>query len=366
MDIKFTTGDLISLNGTHFIVEGRIEYSSKEGGLWSEYYLIRMSDKVGFWFSVDDKCLLWEPLGSDLNLTGYEKVEGGEEKVVAAFGDVDCDAGDRADYEDYFNSADNTYISVEKWSDGTEKSKGIAIDPDKIKIVKKSEKEKEEESGEKKKGCSWKFILMAIVAFFALKFCGSSSSSTPPSIDSVLSDNSSYFTETSLTGANKEFAQVYGSANSLESVVKDIITQIEGNTSQIYENPVDSASVLIVTPNEFCVVYKDTVTNNTLVHVCDNEWMMENSEMPLYHASACTDEFAKSLHIYNNYGADSLDKSHSSGSHHHHHRSYGSFFSGYFFGSAMNNRYNDYSSSVRQSSVSSRSSSGGGHGGWGK
>ncbi len=369
MDIKFNLCDLINLNGTHFIVAGRIEYMAQDKGLWSEYFLVRLSDKVGFWLSVDDKVLLWEPL-NDSDLTGYEKIEEGDEKVAAVFGDVDCEPGDCAEYEDYFNSADNTYVSIEKWSDGTEKSKGVLIDPSQIILVKKGDVEEIEASEkpeEKTKSKSvWKYLILIFAVFLGFKFCGSSSSSsTPPTIETALSENSNYSAETYLTGANKEFAQVYSSnINSVEYVAKDIITHIEGNTSQIYENPVDSASVLIITPNEFCVVYVDSVTNNTLVHVCDKEWMKENSEIPLYHATACTDEFAKSLHIYNTYGADSLEKSSNSNSHRH--RAFSRFFTGFFFGSAMSNRYNDYSNSVRQSSVSSRSSSGGGHGGWGK
>ena len=118
MDIKFNVGDLITVNGTHFMVAGRIDYSAKDKGQWSEFFLVRLSDKVGFWMSVDDKVLLWEPLKNS-DLTGYEKVEEGDETVDAVAGYVDCESGDSAEYEDYFNSADNTYVSIEKWSDGT-------------------------------------------------------------------------------------------------------------------------------------------------------------------------------------------------------------------------------------------------------
>lgn len=369
MDIKFNVGDLITVNGTHFMVAGRIDYSAKDKGQWSEFFLVRLSDKVGFWMSVDDKVLLWEPLKNS-DLTGYEKVEEGDETVDAVAGYVDCESGDSAEYEDYFNSADNTYVSIEKWSDGTEKSKGVLVDPSQIVLVKKGDAEEVEASEDtEKKGKSksvWKYLLLIFAVFLGFKFCGSSSSSSSaPSIESGLSENSNYSDETYLTGADKEFAQVYSSnMGSVESVAKDIITHIEGNTSMIYENPVDSASVMIITPDEFCMVYVDTITNKTLVHVCKKNWIHKNSEIPLYHASASTDMFAKSWHIFKTYGPDSLKKS--SDSHYHHHRSFGSFFTGYFFGTAMNNRYSDYSNSVRQSSVSSRSSSGGGHGGWGK
>lgn len=359
MDMRLNGGDIISIDGVHYVIKGRLEFKSKSGGAWIECSMSRLSDGVNFWLSVDDKCLLWEVLSSKPDVTGYEKIESGTEIVTGAYGDVDCEDGDKAEYEDYCNKADGFYVSIEKWDDETEYSSGSKVDPSKIELVRKGEGETEKK---KSKSKSWIFYLLLFVGFLAFKFCGSSST-TPPTVESGLTDNENYTLETSLTGADKDYAQVFSSLSSVDYVVKEIITHIEGNTTQVIENPVDSASVMIITPEEYCIVYTDSITQKTLIHLCDKEWMDANSSMPLYHATACTDDFAKSLHIYNAHGGDSLEKSNSS--RHHHYRSHA--FSAIFFSSMRNSgRYNDYSNSVRQSSVSSRRSSGGGHGGGGK
>lgn len=363
MKMRFNEGDILSINDIHYVVKGCLEFSSKKGGSWPEYYMTRLSDGVEFWLSVDDKCLLWEVLSSTPNLSGYEVIESGVEIVKKAIGDVDCEVGDTAEYKDYSKRDERSYISVEKWDDETEYSSGSMVSPSKIKIVKKGDPKKKEE---KQKSGVWKYILMILALFLGFKFCGSSSS-TPPTIESVLSENGRYIVETYLTGADKEYAQIYRrstSGASIDGVTKEIIAHIEGNTTQVIENPVDSSSVIIVTPDEFCVVYRDSITNKTLVHLCDKDWMTDNSSVPLYHANSSTEEFAKSLHVYNTYGADSLDNSNSNN---HHHRRHSHIFTALFFRNmSTNGRYNDYSRSVRQESVNSRSSSGGGHGGWGK
>ncbi len=355
MKMRFNEDDIITINDTYYVVKGILEFSSKKGGSWPEYYMMRLPDDVEFWLSVDDECLLWKVLRYTPNLSGYEVIESGVEIVKKAIGDVDCEVGDTAEYKDYCKRDERSYISVEKWDDETEYSSGSKVDPSKIQIVKK---------GKKNLGLL-KYLLVIIVAVLGFEYC-SSSSSTPPTIESGLSENSKYTVKTYLTGVDKEYAQVFSSTRgaSIDVVTKDIIAHIEGNTTQVIENPVDSSSVIIVTPDEFCVVYRDSITNKTLVHLCDKDWMTDNSSVPLYHANSSTEEFAKSLHVYNTYGADSLD---SSNSNNHHHRRYGHIFTALFFSNMRNSgRYNDFSKSVRQSSVNSRSSSGGGHGGWGK
>lgn len=364
MSVRFNVGDTVSVNGTNYYVNGMLVFSSKDGSVWPEYLLRNVLNGDERWLCTDENCMLWEVLRSKPDMTGYESVESGDETVTEAYGDVDSDPGDSAYYDDYYNRYSNSYISVERWDDETEYSKGVPVDPSQIQLIKAGDGVVPEKKKSKSK--IWLIGLAVIASIFGFKYCGSSQQSSP-AIEPGLSNNANYELKTYLTGSGKEHAQVYGSTagNSVDSVTKEIIKYIEGNTTMVYENPIDSASVAIVTQKEYCVVYPDSISNQTLVHVCNKNWASENSQTPLYHATECTNEFLRSLHIYDVHGEDSLRKSSSSGSHYHHRHSSG-FLSGFLLGRTMSNRYNDYSNSIRQTSVSSRRSSGGGYGGGGK
>lgn len=171
-------------------------------------------------------------------------------------------------------------------------------------------------------------------------------------ITSYLKKNTTIFTyETSITGNNKQKADVYRSAYDLDTTVKSILSGIQGKTEDVQQNTEDGDnSVAILTKDEYCLVY-ESEDDEVLVQVSSRKYAYTTDKAP-YHAHSYTHHYYRRYYYSRGYQNDS--------------GSFGKYTSPYssYDGDTLTKNnvdiYDTYSSNIRQSSVNRRSSSGGG------
>lgn len=352
--MEYSVGDTLRVDGTVYDIIGKIQYKNlSDNCCWFEYRMIAKEYKKEKWLSCDDKYHEYSISAAAFNLStsGYHLVDSGTEKVIGAWGDVDVVIGDQAVFKEYEDSTEEKILSSETWDDGEELSIGYYLDLDEINFYSADgtiHTAKNEHSSNHTG--TVKSIVYALIVFVLL-FGGKSNLFSGTSITKYLKKSTQYSYTTSITGNQKQKADVYKSFYDLDYTVKDILNAIEGKTVDVQQNTEDGDnSVAILTDKEYCLIYISE-DGEVLIQISTRKYAYGSDNSP-HRSSAHTRRYYKRYYYSKGYASDygTYEK-------------YTSPYSSYddtFLDSNASDTYNTYSSSVRQSSVNSRKSPGGG------
>lgn len=346
--------DSLSIRGETYGVIGIITYCNPaDNCVWQEYRLINHSDRREKWLSIDEHYREYSisEMVRYTSVPGYHLVDKGTQRVAGSKGNVDVDPGECAYFEEYEDQTEEYIFSVERWSDGTEYSTGYYLEPEEIINLGNIGQHTASPSG--KKGCSAGCIaVMAVMLLpFILTAVGLGVLNFSSGIDKYLSDSVNYSYVTSVTGKEKQKANVYSTSYSVDEAAKDIINKIEGKTEGVQQNTEDGdSSIGIMTKKEYCLVYTSE-EGGTLVQVSNRKYAYYNDSTP-YHSRRHTHRYYRRFYYTMAYTKDSSR-----------YRSGTSPYSSYddtSLDTSISDAYKSYSSSIRQNSINTRSSSGGG------
>ena len=138
-NLNFSLNNQIKVNNEEFLVIGGITFHNRDDDYdWQEFKLRSLKNKKIKWLSVDltyDEYAIYTESISKLNLKGYKKADYGQARVVSFFGDVDVDRNEIVDFEEYEDFSEEKIISIEKWNEETEYSKGYYVDKEDIQLI---------------------------------------------------------------------------------------------------------------------------------------------------------------------------------------------------------------------------------------
>lgn len=360
----YRVGQLLIIEGAKYEIAGKIEFKNlKDNCMWEECRLIQKRDGREYWLSYDNlyKEYSLTRMVRSSNTSGYKLVDSGKGKVTRVEGIVDAEVGDTFEFEEYEDNSEENIISIERWEGEEEVSEGYYLDRDEIKIFEGIESAEKNFNFFNKKFLT----IIGIIIFGILIYCFVTGEKTP-NIAQYLKKQTLYYEYiTSITGENKEKADVYkASFTSVDAVVKDIIDGIEGKTEDVRKNEQDT-STTILTKDEYCFIYEDKIDKNILVQISSRKYAYTSNKSP-YHSSSVAHSYYRNYYFMRGFARDREAYSR-----------YNSAYEGYQ-GTPLkeDNTYNRYSSSarvrrepvvsggssgsVRQSSRRSRSFSGGG------
>ena len=363
---QYYVGDIIKVDWDYYKIIGKITYMNKnDGKCWDEYRLsaVRVANTER-WLSIDNyyKEYSLSLINPNAGTIGFHSVDKGVEQVVAVFGDVDVEVGDTAPFEEFEDSEEERIVSVEHWDDGDEYSSGYYLDPwefgkDDEDVKSYRTKSSEFWGGVTAFAC---FFILFLLALVGQKFGGNKKIEKY-----VKKETSKYEYVTSITGSDKQKANVYKAKNAsaviavgadndtqVELVAQDIIDGIEGNTESVQQNTEDGDyTIAILTEKEYCIVYPSEDQNCLYVQVSNRKYAYK-TENDLYRGSRRASHYYHSFYHSTGYNSDY--------SAYHHSASPYSSYSDSDFSYDRSNRFVDYASSIRQSSINARSASGGG------
>ncbi len=359
---KIEVGTILDIEGLSCQVIGFIVYKNPDDGnkKWTEY---RLKTKSGErWFSADDvyrEYSISAPTRIKANRIGPEwhKVDEGTQVVVRSEGDVDVDPGERASFAEFEDSTEEKTLSLEMWSDGTEVSEGHYVDTKDIRVTgfKKPPKSKSAAGTAVGAVFLWAGLIMVGVLMEVL-----SSLPSNKKISSYLEKSSNYTYMTSITGQEKQKADVYeydGYMNTTEDVAKDIIDGVEGNTQLITEST-DDSSVSIQTKKEYCLIYvpEDGDVNgdgvdDIYVQISDRKYNYTSNSSP-YRASRITSGWYRNSYFSGAYSSDAAKWKKTPSAY--------ETYDGPIIQDLGNGYLDTYSGSVRQASIDARNSDSGG------
>ena len=357
--MTYEVGDSLKVEGTVFWIEGKVRYRSlADQNTWEEYRLRCSVDGTEHWLSVDDHFREYSISRTvySKSKTGYHQVDEGTEEVVACWGDVDVEPGDRAQFVEYEDITEEKIISSEIWDDGEELSEGYYLDADEFGLWKDygsgitaGARERDEETS----GNARVFIMSLLIIGLVIgaQMVTRISAKKVPSIHQICQRDFTYVT--SITGEKNQKAHVFKSNMDLDSTVKHILLLIKGNSEDAQQNTEeDDNSVAIMTQKEYCLVY-ESEDQDVLIQISDREFNYYNDSAP-YHSTRRTHRFYRSHYYSRAYTTDW--RSFSGGP-----SPYESYAGDYIPHNSADS-YNVYSNNIRQSSVHARHSSGGGTG----
>ena len=374
--MDYSVGETLRVDGDLYTVIGKIRYRNrKDQCCWEEY---RLQPKGGYgrekWLSCDDIYKEYSISEGAWNVSraGYHLVDSGEEIVDAVWGSVDVEVGDRAQFMEYEDATEEKIISSEIWDDGEEISVGYYLDPEEIESCGDGLSYDPAGSGgglsyastgfgggrsgmdTKKVSNLVSVISVLIICLIPLVNLASifGFSLKSHSIEKYVKKSTSYGYLTSITGEQKQKAQVYRSFLDLDATARDIIDGIEGDTEDVQQNTEDGDNTIaILTAKEYCLIYVSE-DNEVLVQISSRKYAYTTDATP-YRSRARTYRYFRRFYYSRGYAYDSTR--------------YGKNTSPYSAGGdsmlasdSSSDFYHSYSDSVRQSSIRSRSSSGGG------
>lgn len=351
----YEVGTQLSIKGLAATVIGYIVYKNSKDDFksWTEYRL--KTDEGEQWLSCDEFYNEYS-VSKPANFVGgrigpeWHKVDDGTQIVHRSSGDVDVDPGEQAIFIEYEDADEDRILSVEMWEDGTEYSTGYYIEKTDIVVT-----------GFKKQinSNSQAFLIsMAFIGFiFLLEFIPGVVSlfSSGKSISKYLKDSTSYQYETSITGQEKQTADVYQYYlnQTTDFVAKDIIDGIEGNTESVTQKD-DTADeeIAIVTEKEYCLIYHpEDDANKVFIQISPRKYNYTSDNTP-YRSSHSNATWYRSHYYSSSYSADSTTYKRTKSAY--------TMYSGDTVHNIGNGYFDTYSNSVRQSSINSRKSSSGG------
>ncbi len=353
--MKFQLGDTICADGELYQVIGRITYKNADDNCqWDEYRLRAEKDGSEHWLSVDDvykEYSIWQMIRVP-DRSGYHWSDHGTQVVVSCEGDVDVERGDRAEFTEYEDETEELIISDETWDDGTEHSKGYYLDEHEFWHVRSNPTYCTANS----KAAGNALALVIVGLFFAIPILATLLTSIhfTTTISKYLKKNESYTYVTSITGNEKNSADVYKAPASytIASTATDIINAIEGDTQYVQQDDSETeGAIAILTEKEYCVIYL-SLEDEVLVQVSNRAYAYTTDD-DLYHSRPHSRRYYRNFYYSTGYSSDSSTYS----------GKYTSPYSSYdgdYVEYSSSNTYNTYSNSVRQASIASRQSSGGG------
>lgn len=351
--MKFQIGDIICVECEQYRVVGRITYQNVNDHCdWDEYRLEGMETGKVAWLSVDDEYKEYSISRVDYrpSLSAYHEVDRGVEVVKSHEGNVDVTTGDRANFVEYEDETEELIISEEVWDDEDEWSSGHYIDEDEFWLV------RNDKSYVVKKKAPVYIGAVIFGLFCLLPMLGSLLNNIhfTSTIQKYLNKSTKYSYVTSVTGNEKQKARVYKAQDgaTVDSVSKDIILAIEGNTQYVQQDDSETeGAVAILTKKEYCIVYPGLEQNGVLIQVSNRKYAYTTDD-DLYDASRTARRYYRRFYHTTGYSHDSQTYSR-----------YSSPYSSYSDGDISytgSDTYGSYSNSVRQSSIAARQSSGGG------
>ena len=351
--MKFQIGDVISVSETEYRVIGSIRYQNYNDRCeWDEYRLREMDSNETAWLSVDDTYNEYSISKVTIrpSTQGFHEVDRGTEYVIGCAGNVDVERGDKATFIEYEDASEEFIISEEIWDDEDEWSVGHYVEPEEIKLIRNDPNYRSEPN------TSSALVIVFIAALFLLPtLCGMLESiHFTTTISKHLKKNTEdYSYVTSVTGNDKQKANVYQARRgmSIESVSKEIIRAIEGETEYVQQDSDEKeGAVAILTSKEYCIVYPSE-DSGVLVQVSNRKFAY-TTDHDLYRGTRSATRYYRRFYHSTGYGKDSTT-----------YKRYDSPYSSYSdsdISYSGADSYSTYSSSVRQSSISARQSSGGG------
>ena len=391
MDVKnlsFNIGDLLKVDGKEYLIEGYIRFLNEADNYkWTEYKLMQKQSNEIRWLSVDEKyeeyalysqCTYRNAFKEEnLIAEGYKESDRGTARVVDYSGTVDVDINERVDFREFEDCNEYNIIAIEEWAIETEYSTGYHIQRDKIEKISGSSNKgysKENSGYNNRYNESSKNILasnlrrivtfgvIGIVIIIAIISMMGSKNKTAMSDYITSSSNFTYSTSITSDGEVNEKANVYSTSLSVELAAKSIIDGINGDVSDVQENPED-LSVAILTEDEYCLVYSDE-EGKTLVQISTRLYAYSSTQNP-HRSRINTGNYFRSYYYSRGYTTDSSRYSSNR-------NAYSSYSDG-TVNSNSSDKYKSYSdsakasskssgntSSARQGSTSSRTTSGGG------
>ena len=352
----YKVGTLLNINGLEAKVIGYIQYSNPQDGnkAWTEY---RLKTKKGeCWLSCDEVyneySISW-PANQVRGKIGPEwhKVDKGTQVVRSYSGDVDVDPGETASFIEYEDQSTDHTLSVEIWSDGTEYSKGEYIEKKDILEVgfEKPAKSMEDIVA----NMIMVFTVFAILCAFLSPLI--SRLSTNKSISKYLSKSSLYTHETSITGNEKQKADVYVyyTSATTDSVAKDIIQGINGYTESVTQkDETADEEIAIMTKDEYCLVYHPEEEEDVVyVQVSNRKYNYTSSNAP-YRISTANATWYRNHYYSAGYSSDASSYKRTPSAY--------TMYEGTTIHNIGNGYFDTYANSVKQSSINSRNSSSGG------
>lgn len=350
--MEYQVGDILRIDGELYKVLGKIQYRNTEDNCrWMEYRLKKLEGGDEFWLSVDeayDEFSLSHAV-KHTPLDGYHQVDSGTEEVLAVWGRVDVSVGDKAPFTEYEDETEEKIISEENWDDGKEVSVGFYLDWNEISVEKDPEIQKT--AKKEKKPAIGKIFLILFGLILGIALISTLFGKKNSVSDYLKNHPEAYTYVTSITGNDKEKADVYRSSETMDLTAKDILEGIKGQTDDVQQNTEDGdESIAILTDEEYCLIYTSE-DNEVLVQISSRKYAYTSDQTP-YHARVHTHHYYRSYYYTRGYYNDSQRF-----------RSTSSSYKNYDGGTVDSNfsdPYDNYSSSIRQSSVGSRTSSGGG------
>lgn len=354
----YKVGTILDINGLKGTVIGYIQYANTRDRdkRWYEYRL--KTDMGERWLSCDEEYNEYSISWADNSVRGnigpeWHEVDRGEERVVNYGGDVDVDMGETALFVEYEDVTEEFILSSEVWSDGTEYSRGQYVEPQEIRVV--GYEEVKNASGEKLLKAILLFlflpyIFVAIVGIISI-FAGSSG----PSMMKYMKNNMKYSYLTSITGNDKQKAEVYECTrySKTDDVAKNLINVIEGKTESVTQREdLENQEIAIVTKKEYCLIYHpEDDPEKILIQVSKRRYNYSTDKAPYRSSSTCSSWYRN--HYYSSsYRSDAKSYKKTPSAY--------SSYRGETVHNIGNGYFDTYSRSVRQSSTSSRRSSSGG------
>ena len=392
--MSYKVGTILNIKGIQGTVIGYITYANQKDGdkEWTEYRL--STSKGECWLSCDDVYKEYSVSWPANTVNGrigpeWHKVDEGTQVVKASAGDVDVDYGERATFVEYEDASEDNILSVEMWSDGTEYSKGYYVEKTDIYVT-----------GYKKPKEFSNFmssIIMIIVCFAVVLLINvigqmdNSSNSSNKSISEYVKNSYLYTYETSITGQEKQKADVYEYYYTPEKVdyvardfinrhetsitgqekqkaddyefyytpittdyvAQDIINGIEGYTQSVTQkDDQDDAEIAIVTDKEYCLVYHaEDDADHVYVQVSSRKYNYTSNNAP-YRCSDSDLRWYRSHYYSSSYKSDSVTYKNTPSAY--------KMYDGDTIHNIGNGYFDSYSSSIRQRSINRRNSSSGG------
>ena len=370
--MEFQVGESLIVDGDSYNIVGKIEYrNNSDNCTWTEYKLLSQGVGIERWLSIDNtyKEYSLSKVGFGVSTAGYHEVDRGTEVVVGAWGDVDVEVGDKADFVEYEDPTEEKIISTERWDDGEETSTGYYLDADEIRSASGgmggydepySARSSFMSAGTYGKRPSGNFIRFMIGFFIAVIFAFPSiisifsTLSGPEKIEKKLSGSTLFTYVSSITGTGKQKAQVYraSEAFSMDDVFQWIIQAIEGETEDVQKNTEDGDdSIAILTKKEYCLIYKSE-EGHILVQVSPRKFNY-TTDSDVYHAGRGTRRYYRRYYYSRGFAYDNVRYKKSNSA-------YSSFDDTTLGTYSSTDSYQSYSNSIRQQAVARRASEGGG------
>lgn len=259
----YALGHELEIQGYRYSVIGSISYEDKgSGDKWDEYRLIGIERGEERWLSIDQGNDEYEMslMVPRLDIPhGFRKVDSGVQLVVARHGEVDVDWHERARYEQYEDEAGIHTISIERWSDETEYSRGMYIQFSDIRDLGESEKSKSVMQMKRRSDNPFGIMFVGLVGGLLMLAMGkgqTGTETTTTNVSSYLSANPLEYVQEAKHDDDAGDVVVYRTQKDVAIAATDIITAIEGNVTSTQEDD-DGRTVAILTPNEYVLVYED-------------------------------------------------------------------------------------------------------------